>query len=83
MCNTLISTLSSSIGVIQLKLTDCSPMKIGFENIIEERFQNVKTPRNVNQKLKLLENNHMDYIHPICPHCNSKKITKRNIVNEN
>jgi len=77
MSNTIISTLSSSIGVIQLKLTDCGPMKIGFENIIEERFQNVKRPRNVNQKLELLENNHMDYIHPICPHCKSYKITKQ------
>jgi len=36
-----------------------------------------KHPRNVNQKLELLENNHMDYIHPICPHCNSKKIIKQ------
>jgi len=77
MCNTLISTLSSSIGVIQLKLSDFDQAQIDFEKIIEERFQNVETPRNVNQKLKLLENNHMDYIHPICPHCNSKKIIKQ------
>jgi transposase-like protein len=77
MCNTLISTLSSSIGVIQLKLSDFDQAQIDFEKIIDERFQNVETPRKVNQKLELLENNHMDYIHPICPHCNSKKINKQ------
>src|SRR5665648_1181887 len=77
MTNTTISTLSSSIDVIQLKLSDCSPMKIDFEKTIEERLQTVETPRNVNQKLELLENNHMDYIHPICPHCKSYKITKQ------
>jgi transposase-like protein len=77
MTNTIISTLSSSIGFIQLKLTDYGPMKIGFEKTIEERLQTVETPRNVNQKLELLENNHMDYMNPICPHCNSYKVIKQ------
>jgi len=77
MPNTTISTLSSSIDVIQLKLTDCGPMKIDFEKTIEERLQTVETPQNVNQKLELLENNHIDYIHPIRTHCNSKKIIKQ------
>jgi transposase-like protein len=77
MCNTLISTFSSSIGVIQLKLSDFDQAQIDFEKIIDERFQNLETPRNVNQKLELLENNHMDYINPICPHYNSKKINKQ------
>ena len=76
MCNTLISTLSSSIGVIQLKLSDFDQAQIDFEKIIHERFQNVETPRNVNQKLELLENNHMDYLNPICPHFNSYKVIK-------
>jgi transposase-like protein len=88
MTNTIVSTLSSSIDFIQLKLTDCGPMKIGFEKIIEERFQKVETNRNVNQKLELLEDNYMDYIHPICPHCNSHNIIKqeyrdRNLIIEN
>jgi transposase-like protein len=52
-------------------------MKIDFERILDERFQNVETSRNVNQKLELLENNHIDYLNPICPHCNSKKINKQ------
>jgi len=77
MTNTTISTLSSSIGVIQLKLSDFDQEKIGFEKIIVKRFQNVDPPRNVNQKLELLENNHMDYVHPICPHCNSYKVIKQ------
>ncbi len=77
MSNTTISTLSSSIDSIQLKLSDCGPMKIDFEKIIDDRFQNVKTPRNVNQKLELLENNHLDYLNPICPHYNSYKVIKQ------
>jgi transposase-like protein len=77
MTNTIVSTLSSSIDFIQLKLTDYGQEKMDFEKIIEERFQNVDTPRNLNQKLELLEDNHMDYIHPICPYCNSKKINKQ------
>jgi len=29
------------------------------------------------KKIELLENNHIDYLNPICPHCNSKKINKQ------
>jgi len=63
-------------------------MKIDFEKILDERFQTVKTSRNVNQKLELLEDNHMDYIHPVCPYCNSYNIIKqeyrdRNLIIEN
>ena len=76
MTSEIISTLSSSIGVIQLKLSDFDQAQIDFEKIIHERFQNVETPRNVNQKLELLENNHMDYLNPICPHYNSYKVIK-------
>jgi hypothetical protein len=76
MTNTIIATLSSSIGFIQLKLSDFDQEKIDFKKIIVKRFQNVDTPRNVNQKLELLENNHRDYVHPICPHCKSYKIIK-------
>jgi transposase-like protein len=88
MFSTITSALSSSIEFIQLKLTDYGQEKIEFENIIEERFQKVETARNINQKLELLEDNHMDYINPICPHCQSKKVTKqeyreRNLILEN
>jgi transposase-like protein len=76
MTNTIISTLSSSIGFIQLKLSDFDQEKIDFKKIIVKRFQNVDTPRNVNQKLELLEDNHRDYVHPICPHCKSYKVIK-------
>jgi transposase-like protein len=77
MTNTIVSTLSSSIDVIQLKLSDFGTMKIGYQKVIDERLENVETSRNVNQKLELLEDNHMDYINPVCPHCNSKKINKQ------
>jgi hypothetical protein len=55
MTNGIISTLSSSIGVIQLKFSDFGSMNIDPEKIIDERFQNVETPRNIDQKLELLE----------------------------
>jgi hypothetical protein len=53
MCNTIISTFSSSINFIQLKLSDFGSMKIDFEKILDERFQNVETSRNVNQKNRI------------------------------
>jgi transposase-like protein len=77
MCNIIISTFSSSISFIQFKLSDFGSMKFDFEKILDERFQNVETSRNVNQKLELLEDNHMDYLNPVCPYCNSKKINKQ------
>jgi hypothetical protein len=60
MTNTITSALNSSIGFIQLKLSDYGQEKIEFKNIIIERFQKVETTRNINQKLELLEDNHMD-----------------------
>ncbi|MBU4607078.1 MAG: transposase family protein [Methanobacterium sp.] len=77
MSNTTISTLSSSIGFIQLKLSDFDQEEIDFKKIIDERFQSVETPQKINQNLELLEDNHMDYINPICPHCNSYNIIKQ------
>jgi transposase-like protein len=77
MTNTITSTLSSSIGFIQLKLTDYGQKEIDFDKIINQRFKNVETPSNIYQRLELLENNHMDNLNPICPHCQSKKINKQ------
>ena len=48
MTNTIVSTLSSSIGFIQLKLSDFGTMKIGYQKVIDERLENVETSRNVN-----------------------------------
>ena len=88
MTSEIISALSSSIAFIQLKLSDFGQEEVDFEKIIDERFQNVETPRNVNQKLELLEDTHMDYLNPICPYCNSHNIIKqeyrdRNLILEN
>ena len=83
MTNTIVSTLSSSIGFIQLKLSDYDQKEIDFDKIINQRFKNVETPSNVYQKLELLENNHMDYINPNCPHCQSKKIIKQEYSKRN
>ena len=83
MFSTITSALSSSIEFIQLKLTDYGQEKIEFENIIEERFQKVETARNINQKLELLEDNHMDYINPICPYWNLKTLIKQEYGDKN
>ena len=77
MSNTITSTLSSSIEFIQLKLSDYGQKEINFDKIINQRFQNVEIPSNIYQRLELLENNHMDYVNPVCPHCQSKKINKQ------
>jgi transposase-like protein len=88
MTNTIVSTLSSSISFIQLKLTDYDQKEFVFDKVINQRFKNVETALNMYLKLELLEDNHMDYINPICPHCQSKKVNKqeyreRNLIIEN
>src|ERR1039458_5508621 len=77
MTNTIVSTLSSSISFIQLKLTDYDQKEFVFDKVINQRFKNVETAPNMYLKLELLEDNHMDYINPICPHCQSKKVNKQ------
>lgn len=77
MTNTILSTLSSSIDFIQLKLSDFGSEKLDFEEIIKDRFLGVDKPQNINQKFELLENNHIAYLNPTCPHCNSHNIIKQ------
>lgn len=50
MINTILfySTLGFSVGFIQLKLSDFGSEKLDFETIINNRFQSVNTPQNVN-----------------------------------
>ena len=45
MTNTIVSTLSSSIGFIQLKLSDYDQKEIDFDKIINQRFKKVETPQ--------------------------------------
>jgi hypothetical protein len=45
MTNTIASTLSSSIGFIQLKLSDYDQKEIDFDKIINQRFKTLKHPR--------------------------------------
>lgn len=77
MFNEIISTLSSSIGFIQLKLSDFGMEKISFEETLKERFLSMETPRNVNQNLNLLEDNHFEYVNPICPYYGSIRVNKQ------
>lgn len=77
MTSEIISTLSSSIDSIQLNLFDFGMEKINFKRILKERFSNTETPRNVNQNLNLLENNHFDYVNPVCPYCGSYNVIKQ------
>src|ERR1039457_1236351 len=88
MSSTITSALNSSIGFIQLKLSDFGQEEIDFGKILDERFQNVETSRNVNQKLELLKDTHMDYLNPVCPYCDSRNVIKqeyrdRNLILEN
>jgi transposase-like protein len=83
MSSTITSALGSSIGFIQLKLSDYDQGEIDFEKILNERFQSAETPQNVNQKLELLEDHHMDHINPICSYCGSKKIIKQEYSERN
>ena len=77
MFSEIITTLESNIGSIQLNLFDFGAEKPKFEEILNTRFQNHETPRNVNKNLKLLANNHLVYINPICPNCCSKNVIKQ------
>jgi len=83
MTNTIISTLSSVIDVIQLKLYDFGIEKIDFEKILNERFKRGETPQNVNRNHSLLADNHFQYLNPVCPHCNSNKVTTTEKLNQN
>ena len=44
MTSTIISTLSSSIASMQLKLSDFGFQKPDFEKVLIERFQTPETP---------------------------------------
>jgi hypothetical protein len=76
MQNEIITTLNNSIASIQLNLFDFSVEKPKFEKILNQRFQTPKIPRNANQTLNLLAGNHLEYINPVCPKCESSKVIK-------
>lgn len=77
MTNATIHTLSCCIDSIQLKLSDFGSEKPNFENILTERFQNPETPRNMNQALNLLVDNHFEYAKPTCSNYGYKSVTKQ------
>ncbi|MDP3034776.1 MAG: hypothetical protein Q8M97_06645, partial [Methanobacteriaceae archaeon] len=72
MQNQIIPTLKFTIDSIQLKLSDFFTGKHDFETILKDRLKPNYNARNINQKLYLHENNHFEYINPICPYCGSK-----------
>ncbi|MDO9045171.1 MAG: hypothetical protein Q7U35_07685, partial [Methanobacteriaceae archaeon] len=77
MLNQSIPTLNCCIDSIQLKLSDFFTGKQDFETILKDRLKPVNNARNINQKLYLHENNHFEYMNPICPYCGSKNIIKQ------
>ena len=77
MQNQIIPTLKFSIDSIQLKLSDFFTGKHDFETILKDRLKPNYNARNINQKLYLHENNHFEYMNPICPYCGSKNIIKQ------
>ncbi len=83
MFSEIITTLESNIGSIQLNLFDFGVEKPKFEEILNARFQTPETPQNVNKNLKLLANNHLEYITPMCSNCNSKHVIKQEYQERN
>ncbi len=83
MTNEIISTLSSIIGSIQLNLFDFDLEKPDFKTKITRNFQSSNSRQNVNQQLKLLENNHFEYLNAICPICHSKHMIKQEYQQRN
>ncbi|MDP3623156.1 MAG: transposase family protein, partial [Methanobacteriaceae archaeon] len=77
MQNQIIPTLNFSIDSIQLKLSDFFTGKHDFETILKDRLKPNYNARNINQKLYLHENNHFEYMNPICPYCGSKNVIKQ------
>ncbi len=70
-------TLNCCIDSIQLKLSDFFTGKHDFETILKDRLKPTENTRNINQKLYLHENNHFEYMNPICPYCGSKNVIKQ------
>jgi len=83
MTSEIITTLSSYIGFIQLNLFDFGVDEPNFENVLTKRFQNPEIPRNANQTLNLLADNHLEYFKPICPYCSSKRVNKQEFRERN
>lgn len=83
MISKIISTLNSSIASIQLKLSDFGVEKPDFKKVLTERLQSPEIPRNVNETLNLLEDNHLEYVNQICPYCMSRDVIKQEYRDRN
>lgn len=83
MTSEITSALKCYIGSIQLNLFDFGLAKPEFEKILNQRFRTPEKPRNVNQTLNLLVENHFEYVNPVCPKCNSKKVIKQEYQERN
>ncbi|MEN4006584.1 MAG: hypothetical protein PQ975_00380 [Methanobacterium sp.] len=83
MFNSIIPTLKFCIDSIQLNLFDFGVEKPDFENVLTRRFQSIESPRNVNQALNLLADNHFEYISPACPKCESKHVIRQGYQERN
>lgn len=66
--NTKISnSLSNSLSSIQLNLFDCG-LEDAKERVVK-RALNQSLTHNMNDKLSNLDDNHFEYVNPVCPHC--------------
>lgn len=83
MANKIITTLSCCIGSMQLKLSILGLENPSFEKILTEKFQSPKLPRNVNESLNLLADNHFEYVKEICPNCGLKHVNKQEFRERN
>lgn len=67
MYNEISDSLSSSMSSVQLNLFDCS--FDGAKERVVKRALNQSLVNNMNDKLQNLDDNHFEYVNPVCPHC--------------
>ena len=60
-------SLSDSLSSVQLNLFDFG-LGDGKERVVK-RALNQSLMNNMNDKLANLDDNHFEYVNPVCPHC--------------
>mgnify|MGYP003301274084 CR=1 FL=1 len=77
MYNEISDSLSSNLSSIQLNLFDFGSDN-AKENVVK-RALNQSLIKDMNEKLSNLDDNHFEYVNPVCPHC-IKENMRRNII---
>jgi len=67
MYSKISDSLSSNLSSIQLNLFDFGSNN-AKENVVKIAL-NQSLIKNMNEKLSNLDDNHFEYVNPVCPHC--------------